>query len=153
MGVTPVRACLICDRARGQIALTLDGELSQLERVMLDAHLERCPACRAYETQLTGITRTLRETPFERMERPVVVHRRRRPAIGVRIQIGAAAAIVVAVVAATQFTVGGESFEPSFVPEGRTQVKLPSERQLLREQAMLERARPGQPVQLAGQVL
>jgi anti-sigma factor RsiW len=133
--------------------LALDGELSQLERAMLDAHLERCPACMAYQLQIVGITRAIRETPLERMERPVVVQRRRR-AVGIRMQIGAAAGVAVVALALASQLVGGESIEPaSFLPAGYTQIKLPSPQQLEREQAILERARPGVPVQLEGQVL
>ena len=36
---------LLCDRARAWAALAPDGELSELERKLLDAHVVRCGAC------------------------------------------------------------------------------------------------------------
>jgi len=86
------------------------------------------------------------------MQRPVVVRRPRR-AIGARVQVGAAAAVVVAMLAAASQLVGNESFEPAFAPAARTGVKIPSKQQLDREQAILDRARAGEPVQLQGEVL
>ena len=40
-----------------------------------------------------------------------------------------------------------------FVPSGETQIKFPTQRQDQREQAILERAQVGHPVQLRGRVL
>ena len=39
-----------CDRARAWVSLKLDGELSELEGFMLESHLARCEACRAFAT-------------------------------------------------------------------------------------------------------
>src|SRR6266545_1950837 len=39
-----------CDRARLWVSLALDDELSDFEDRLLDAHLERCPECREYES-------------------------------------------------------------------------------------------------------
>jgi len=38
----------VCDRAREYSSRSLDGELSDFERALLETHLERCDACRAY---------------------------------------------------------------------------------------------------------
>jgi predicted anti-sigma-YlaC factor YlaD len=154
MGMRPVRP-LVCDRVRGQISVGLDGELSQLERVMIASHLERCAACGAYEAEVRGFTNALREAPLEPMARPVVIHRRRRH-VGARVQVAAVAAVaVVALVGASQ-AMRGQQLDiesPSFVPEGAAQIKYMTREQVEREQAILARARPGHPVQLKGSVL
>jgi predicted anti-sigma-YlaC factor YlaD len=38
----------LCARARFWVSLRIDGELSQLEGALLDAHLVRCPDCREF---------------------------------------------------------------------------------------------------------
>ena len=47
----------LCARARFWASLRVDGELSELEGALLDAHLERCDGCRAvaesFETAAT----------------------------------------------------------------------------------------------------
>jgi anti-sigma factor RsiW len=154
MGMRPVRP-RVCDRVRGQISVGLDGELSQLERLMIASHLERCAACGAYEAEVRAFTHALREAPLEPMARPVVIHRRRRH-VGARVQVAAAAAVaVVALVGASQ-AMRGQQLDiesPSFVPEGAAQIKYMTREQVEREQAILARARPGHPVQLKGSVL
>ena len=90
----PVRP-LVCERARGQISVGLDGELSQLEQRMLGTHLERCPGCSAYAAEVRDVTERIRNAPRAVMQRPVVV-RRRRPLTTVRLQVGVAAAFALA---------------------------------------------------------
>jgi len=154
MDMRPVRP-LVCDRVRGQISLALDGELSQLERAMLLSHLERCASCHAYQADSAALTSLLRGAPFEAMSRPVTVQRRRRSIVGTRVQVAAAAAIAVAALAGTGQLLRSEPIElnPAFVPSGAGQVKFPSPLQLEHEQAMLERAQVGQPVQVQGKAL
>src|SRR5437764_8138878 len=60
----------VCDEAREAISLALDGELSELGRVRLQAHLDGCPTCRAFEAEghvVAGALRaaTLEEPAFE----------------------------------------------------------------------------------------
>lgn len=38
----------LCARTRFWVSLRIDGELSQLEGALLDAHLGRCPECREF---------------------------------------------------------------------------------------------------------
>lgn len=52
-----------CERSRTWAALAPDGELSQLERRLLDAHLARCPSCAAFASDVTAVTETLRSAP------------------------------------------------------------------------------------------
>jgi predicted anti-sigma-YlaC factor YlaD len=88
------RSILICERIRAQVSLELDGELSQLERRMLSAHLLRCPECQTYAEHVTEFTGAIRQAPLEPFERRVLVRGRRR-----RISVGAAPAAAAAMLA------------------------------------------------------
>jgi hypothetical protein len=46
--------------------LRLDSELSEFEHVLLEAHLSRCPDCRAFGQSIEGLTEGLRAVPVER---------------------------------------------------------------------------------------
>src|SRR5438067_2129973 len=83
-----------CDGAREALSLALDGELSEFERAALDQHLERCPECRAFEADSTGVSSLLRSAPLEQMSVPVVLPRPRRLSAARIVQAGAAAAAV-----------------------------------------------------------
>jgi anti-sigma factor RsiW len=150
----PARHSLVCDRVRAQISVAVDGELSQLEQAMLSSHLARCVDCSTYEVDVTAFTHALRETPLEPLSRPVVVSPRRR-IVMTRVQVGAAAAVAVAALFGAGELLRGKQLEirPVFVPAGKTQVNWPTRQEMEREQALLERARPGNPVQLQGRVL
>src|SRR3954447_8589653 len=63
----------VCARARFWASLRVDGELSELEGALLDAHLARCAACRAVAVGFGGTAALLRETPQERLSAPVAV--------------------------------------------------------------------------------
>jgi predicted anti-sigma-YlaC factor YlaD len=54
-----------CGRARQQLSLRVDSELSEFEVVLLNAHLTRCDDCRAFEQGITGLTQALRTVPAE----------------------------------------------------------------------------------------
>ena len=112
---------------RAQISLRLDGELSQLEWRMLDAHLDRCAECREYDADVTRITTDLRAAPLERMETPVVIRRPRRLS-ALRLQASVAAAMAVAVLGAASQLATGQS-EPAFASPER----YPTSSQLTRE--------------------
>jgi predicted anti-sigma-YlaC factor YlaD len=100
-----------CGFAREHISLQLDGELSELDRAALKAHLERCERCRAYADSMAEVTGHLRTAALEQPEIPVVLPHRSR----IRIPLGAvqvaAAAVVAAVVGVTSagLTTGGGS--------------------------------------------
>jgi predicted anti-sigma-YlaC factor YlaD len=83
-----------CERARESASLRLDGELSEFEQALLDAHLRRCEGCRAFATELDAVTARIRATPLEPLEQPVTLPSRRR--IGTRrpVEIAAAAALM-----------------------------------------------------------
>lgn len=86
---------VVCDRVRMQVSLLLDDELSQLERRMLDAHLALCAGCAAHARDVTTFTEQLRQAPLVPLECPITVQRRSRR-VGIRIPIGAAAALAFA---------------------------------------------------------
>ncbi len=90
-----------CERARRWVSLRLDGELSELERRLLDAHLERCAACSGFAVQVTSLTGELRSCAVEPLSRPIAV---RRPVgfhvRGLRVLSTAAASIAVVGLAA-----------------------------------------------------
>jgi predicted anti-sigma-YlaC factor YlaD len=58
-----------CAHACQQLSLRADGELSEFETVLLEAHLAVCADCRAYEKGVTGFTTLLRAVP---LEQPIV---------------------------------------------------------------------------------
>ena len=81
-----------CDRTRAQVSLALDGELSQVERALLRAHVGRCTDCAAYARDLDGLTQELRAAPLQRPRGRVPTCRRRHGAR--RLQLGLVAAVV-----------------------------------------------------------
>jgi predicted anti-sigma-YlaC factor YlaD len=88
-----------CDQAREYVSLALDGELAEVERMRLDAHVDSCPECQAFQTDVEAVASRIRAAEPEQPAYPVVLPRTRR--LSVRsIQVGAAAAAVVAIVAA-----------------------------------------------------
>ena len=53
-----------CDRARTWASLRLDGELSELERALLETHLGRCVDCRTAVDGIEGATQAIRSAPL-----------------------------------------------------------------------------------------
>jgi len=89
----------LCDRARHWASLRLDGELSELEAALLDAHLERCPGCRAFAEEADGIVGALRAVALEPLQAPVVIPLRHRPRRVRALQTAVAVALVLAAAA------------------------------------------------------
>ncbi len=87
----------LCERARFWASLRLDGELSELEGALLDAHLARCAGCRAVADGFDASTIALRAAPLERVA-PVAVNLPRSPR-RLLAMISVAAVLVVGVVA------------------------------------------------------
>jgi predicted anti-sigma-YlaC factor YlaD len=100
----------VCDRAREYSSRSLDGELSDFERALLDTHLERCEACRGYAAELTEIVTRLRLAPLEALPHPVSLPSRRRHRARA---FQAAAAVAAAVVAVTAGLVGSLQSHPT----------------------------------------
>jgi predicted anti-sigma-YlaC factor YlaD len=86
-----------CAGIRQLLSLELDDELSQLESVRLDAHLESCARCSALKADLAAVTTALRAVPLEPLERPISIPHRARWSLR-PLQVGAAVAAVTAAV-------------------------------------------------------
>jgi anti-sigma factor RsiW len=86
-----------CERARAQVSALLDGELSELEEADLRQHLDGCAACRTYHAIGASITSSVRATPLEQLDFPIVMPSRRYVATRWLQAGSAAAAVLVAV--------------------------------------------------------
>jgi predicted anti-sigma-YlaC factor YlaD len=108
-----------CDRARAWISLRVDGELSELEGALLDAHLVRCQECAAFSVDVTAVTGVLRAAPLEQLQHPVSVslRLRRRRLVPVRAVASVAAVVVTAVSAFA--VLGSQSSQPVTAALGR----------------------------------
>jgi anti-sigma factor RsiW len=86
-----------CERVRGVISASLDGEVSEVEQATADAHLAVCAECQAYAASLAVTSHLLRAAPLEELDFPIVLpsHRLR---LARTMQLGAAAAAVAATV-------------------------------------------------------
>ena len=87
----------LCERARAWASLRADGELSELESALLDAHVDRCDSCRSFAAAAVAVAETLRAVPLERPSvalRPLMHVSTRRAWRALRLT--AAAAVVVA---------------------------------------------------------
>jgi predicted anti-sigma-YlaC factor YlaD len=86
----------LCERARQWASLRVDGELSELEGALLDAHVGRCASCRAFVTEADRIAAALRAVAPEPPPAPVVVDLPKRRAAPPRLlQTAVAAALIV----------------------------------------------------------
>jgi Putative zinc-finger len=62
-----------CERTRLWAALIPDGELSLLERRLLEAHLGHCATCRGFAERVAEIAADLREAAAERPSRRLLL--------------------------------------------------------------------------------
>ena len=89
-----------CARARKQLSLRVDSELSEFELVLLEAHLTRCDDCRAFEHGVSGLTKALRAVPVETPAISFQPPRRRARldvAFATSLRVGSAAAAIAVV--------------------------------------------------------
>jgi anti-sigma factor RsiW len=138
-----------CEQAGQWISLRLDGELSELEQVRLDRHLDRCAACNARAADWAGITHLLRAAPLVRYEpEPVRAATSRARALPAR--TAAFAAMVSAAAAAIALALFGI---PGATHADRTTLAFRSageEAQFLRvQQLRFEPPRPAPAVETA----
>ena len=89
-----------CDRARVWASLALDGELSELERRLLQAHLGHCESCAAFVAGVEALTEVLRTAPLEVSDRTFAAPARRRLVPGKRLAVQGALAASLAGLAA-----------------------------------------------------
>jgi predicted anti-sigma-YlaC factor YlaD len=94
-----------CERARAQLSARADGELSELEDVELGRHLATCASCRAYESDVEALSGVLRTAALEQPDFPIFLPRRRRLTLA-RVQVAAAAAAMLAIVAGSSLRGG-----------------------------------------------
>jgi predicted anti-sigma-YlaC factor YlaD len=87
-----------CDRCREQLSLELDGELSEVERAMLRAHLRRCAVCHEFAERVTAVVRLLRTAALEHAETAPLVSPRPIRLLAMRLQAASAAVLAVAAV-------------------------------------------------------
>jgi hypothetical protein len=84
-----------CVRACEWVSLRLDSQLSDFESVLLDAHTARCPDCRAFADNLTGLTETLRGIQPEEASFAIQLPRRRAVRVTALRVVSATAAVAV----------------------------------------------------------
>lgn len=104
-----------CTSAREWVSLRADGELSELERMLLRRHLSRCDPCRAFAERVIQTTQALRAAPRERPSRALVPQVRpvRRRKVGVRLALAGALVIAAATGGVVGSIVGGGDGGPS----------------------------------------
>lgn len=84
-----------CERAREWVSADVDGELSTFERILLTGHLQHCADCRAFNSDVRGLTTALRAAPREHFH--VTVAGRFRRQARLRLAPAAAAMAIAAV--------------------------------------------------------
>ena len=93
-----VSSGVLCERARSWAALAPDGELSELERKLLDSHLRRCEPCSRFAVEVAAVAADLRTSALLPLPRPVTIPTWHRRPVYARFR-GVAAAAAVAVMA------------------------------------------------------
>jgi predicted anti-sigma-YlaC factor YlaD len=126
-------SAVLCERVRAFASLELDGELSELEQSILEAHIEDCRACAEFRASIGAFTVSLRAAPPEAVTRTFRLPRRPRRASRLVPTAAAAAAIVVAGLAGMLVPLGGDNSrgfeignEPRTVPSGVSEQLLPT---------------------------
>jgi anti-sigma factor RsiW len=79
------------------VSASLDDEISEFERAMVQAHLSSCPSCAEQANLTASLTGMLREAPLEPLPFPVSVPQRRRASQSI-IRAGVAVAAVTAAI-------------------------------------------------------
>jgi hypothetical protein len=93
---------VLCDRAQAWAALAPDGELSELEHKLLDAHLARCHACEAFAADVVSVADALRAEPLQTLSHPLTIPTWRRSGSFARLRtVGAAAAVALMAIGIT----------------------------------------------------
>lgn len=109
----------LCARARFWVSLRVDGELSELEGALLDAHLARCDACAEFARGAAESTAWLRDSRLERPA-PIIVAFPRSPRRAAPGLVAAGVVVAAALVAGLVHGVGSGS------TQGRVSAMKPS---------------------------
>jgi predicted anti-sigma-YlaC factor YlaD len=106
----------LCSRARFWASLRVDGELSELEGALLDAHLARCADCRGFAAGAELSANALRAAPLARPA-PVTLPTVRSPRRFLAAFAAAAVVLVAAVMGGfVHHTVSSTSTSASTAP-------------------------------------
>jgi Putative zinc-finger len=136
-----------CERARAWSSLELDGELSQLEREFLAAHLSLCEDCARFAERLRAVTHVVRATPPERPERRLPLQLSaglgRRRSAAFRVAVAATLAILAAGLGVLSGSLSRERPEPPRNPGGPVALLPSTPPNPSRAQDNRPRARPG----------
>lgn len=97
-------------RVRAFVSLDLDGELSEFERSIVDAHVDHCATCREFRASAAASTAALRSAPLEPVAYSFTVPRRAS-------RLAPLSAAAAAAAAAAVFVVG---FATAVSPPGST---------------------------------
>jgi ferric-dicitrate binding protein FerR (iron transport regulator) len=93
-----------CVRACEWASLRLDSELSEIEELLLQAHLARCCDCRSFTESVIEATEALRATPLEEPTYAFELPRKRSArVVGLRAVSAVAAAAVVGLTGLVSF--------------------------------------------------
>ena len=104
-----------CSRAQAWASLELDGELSQLESVLLERHLERCAGCAVHVSDMRALAEALRTAPPEAPSAPVFVassRSSRAGALATKVAIAAALALAAGGLGVFAGSLGGDRATP-----------------------------------------
>jgi anti-sigma factor RsiW len=85
-----------CDRARQWASLRVDGELSELESLMLERHVAGCDSCREWQQRVERTTELLRASPLEPPRRRVELEGRDEARFPLRHRLVLAAVVAAA---------------------------------------------------------
>lgn len=147
-----------CERTRAWAALAPDGELSELERRLLDAHVARCAPCRLFAADVAAIALELRAAslhrPALRLALPPV-HVRRSLYARVRVvgAVAAVAAMAFGIAARPPLGTGGgdrPSTPVGAAPAEVDEAELQTIRQLRREARLGAESYPDRPTRTFG---
>jgi predicted anti-sigma-YlaC factor YlaD len=133
----------VCERARAWASLHVDGELSQLERLLLDAHLASCADCREFAACVDATTGMLRAAELETLAEPV-----RLPAPRYRVgRLVAPLAAAAAVLAAAVIGAGAglhslTSGSPSQASAAAARSDTPNEMRSVRRDQLIAESHP-----------
>jgi predicted anti-sigma-YlaC factor YlaD len=92
-----IASILDCERVRGTVSASVDGELSEIEAAGLEAHLASCEACFLYAANSAETARLMRSAPLEDLGFTIALPSRRF-AVARKLQVAAAAAAIAATV-------------------------------------------------------
>jgi predicted anti-sigma-YlaC factor YlaD len=120
------------------VSIRLDSTLSELEEVLVTAHLARCAACSEFASDLEAFTETLRTAPLAEPSMPFELPRRPSRFSAARVSSAAVAAITVAIALSGITLSGVVGLDPAPARISAADVQAAHERMVLKDQLMRE---------------